>query len=155
MPLRRHTRPLGLDVLLSSLNVCSPEVTSVRGSMLKRIFGLVLALAALGSCRDYNLQSHLTSQDGLISADRFAAYGREQAEAMTIAREFGAALQRSRTGDTASATAAAMRYARKLPDLADVKADPQGLRLTLRFKSGWRTMVNPIEDGKSGGKTNR
>jgi hypothetical protein len=74
---------------------------------------------------------------------------------MAIAREFGAALQRSNAGDTATAAAAAMRYARKLPDLADVKADPQGFRLTLRFKSGWRTMVNPIEDGRRGAKTNR
>jgi hypothetical protein len=121
--------------------------------MLKRIFGLALGLAVMGSCRDYDLQSHLTSQDGLVPADQFAGYGREQAEAMAIAREFGAALKRSSSGDTATAAQAAMRYARSLPDLADVKADPQGLRVTLRFKSGWRTMVTPIEDGKRGAKT--
>jgi hypothetical protein len=39
--------------------------------------------------------------------------------------------------------------------MADVQADPVGLRLTLRFKSGWRTMVNPIEDGKRGAETAR
>jgi hypothetical protein len=120
--------------------------------MLKQTFGLALALATLASCRDYDLQSHLISQDGLVPPDRFASYGHEQAEAVAIAREFGAAVKRSGSRDTASAADAAVRYARSLPDLADVTADPQGLRLTLRFKSGWRTMVTPIEDGKGGAK---
>jgi hypothetical protein len=44
-------------------------------------------------------------------------------------------------------------YARTLPDVADVKADPRGLLLTIRFKSGWRTMVTPVNDGKRGAET--
>ena len=32
-------------------------------------------------------------------------------------------------------------------------ADSLGHRLTIQFKSGWRTMVNPIDDGKRGAET--
>ena len=112
-----------------------------------RTFVVPLLLAALVSCRDYNLQARLTNQRGLIPPDQFARYGREQAEEMAIAREYGAALKRS-SADTAAAANQAMAYARRLPDMADVRADPDGYRLTLRFKSGWRSMVTPIEDGK-------
>ena len=48
---------------------------------------------------------------------------------------------------------AAVRYARTLPDVTDVGADPLGFRLTIRFKSGWLTMVTPIDDGKRGAET--
>jgi hypothetical protein len=34
-----------------------------------------------------------------------------------------------------------------------VKADPQGLLLTVQFKSGWRTMIAPLDDGKRGSET--
>jgi hypothetical protein len=105
----------------------------------------VILLAALTSCRDYDLHSRLTHQGGLVPADQFARYGREQAEEMAIARELGAAIKGS--SDAASG------YARTIPDVADVQADPPGYRLTLRFKSGWRTMVIPIEDGKRGAET--
>jgi len=105
----------------------------------------VILLAALTSCRDYDLHSRLTNQGGLVPADQFARYGREQAEATAIARELGVANQGS--------SGAASGYARTLPDVADVQADPLGYRLTLRFKSGWRTMVIPIEDGKRGAET--
>ena len=47
----------------------------------------------------------------------------------------------------------AASYARTLPDVADVKADPLGLLLTVRFKSGWRTMITPLDDGKRGAET--
>ena len=104
-------------------------------------------LAALVSCRDYDLHARLIDQKGLIPPDQFARYGREQAEEMAVAREFGAAIKRS-SADTAGAANQAATYARRLPDIADVRADPAGLRLTLRFKSGWRSMVTPIEDGK-------
>jgi hypothetical protein len=109
-----------------------------------RSFGVVLLVTGLVSCRDYDLDSRLTSQRGLIPADQYARYGREQAEAVAIAREFGHAGARAD---------AAVNYARTLPDVADTRADPLGLLLTIRFKSGWRTMVNPIEDGKRGAET--
>jgi len=127
--------------------------TSPRGLVMQRSFGAVLLLTALTSCRDYDLQSRVTSQGGLVPADQFARYGREQAEAMAIAREFGADLKRSSPADLVKQAEAASRFARAIPDVADVQADPLGYRLTLRFKSGWRTMVTPINDGKRGTET--
>ena len=110
---------------------------------MQRSAGVVVLLAALVSCRDYDLHARLSDQGGLVPADQFARYGREQAEEMAIARELGAAKQAE----------AASGYARTLPDIADVQADSLGYRLTLRFKSGWRTMVIPLEDGKRGAET--
>jgi hypothetical protein len=113
--------------------------------MIRRTLGVVLVVGALAACRDYHLHTRLIDQDGLIPADQFARYGREQAEEMAIARRFGAAIKR---GSSAAAADEAISYARSLPEIVDVRADPAGLRLTLLFKSGWRTMVTPIEDGK-------
>jgi hypothetical protein len=113
---------------------------------MKRSFSAVMLLTALTSCRDYDYHSRLTSQRGLVPADQFARYGREQAEEMAIAREFGAAIKRSSPEDLVKQAEVASRYARTIPDVAEVQADPLGYRLTLRFKSGWRTMVIPIED---------
>jgi hypothetical protein len=112
-----------------------------------------VALLALVSCRSYQYESKMADQDGLVPADQFARYGKEQAEAVAIAREFG----KARQGDTPEALAkqadAAMAYARTLPDVATINADPQSHRLTISFKSGWRVGVPPIEDGKSGSET--
>jgi len=112
-----------------------------------------LMLLALASCRSYDYESKLTDQDGLVPPDQFARYGAEQAAAVAIAREFGRADQ----GDTPEALArqaeTAIAYAKTLPDVADIGADPLGHRLTIRFKSGWRLGVPPIEDGKSGAET--
>jgi hypothetical protein len=120
---------------------------------MNRRVGIWLALLALVSCRSYDYKSRLTAQGGLVPPDQFARYGKEQAEAVAIAREYGRADQ----GDTPEALVrqadAAIAYARTLPDVADVSADPLGYRLTVRFKSGWRVGVLPIEDGKSGAET--
>jgi hypothetical protein len=104
-----------------------------------RSFGFLLTVLVLGSCRDYNMKSRLSDQDGLIPPDRFARYGREQAQEMAIAREY------AHSGDTS--------YARSLPDVVDLSVDPQGHRQTIRFKSGWRTMVTLVDDGKRGAET--
>jgi hypothetical protein len=117
---------------------------------MKRFLSAVILLAALTSCRDYDFHSRLTVQGGLVPADQFARYGREQAEEMAIAREFGAATRGASSEDLSRQVQAAADYARTLPDVADVQPDPVGYRLTLRFKSGWRTMVIPIQDGKRG-----
>jgi hypothetical protein len=118
-----------------------------------RSFGVVLLAIALGSCRDYDLHSRLVSQRGLIPPDQYARYGREQAEEIAIAREFGHASNGADPAELVQQAEAAVRYARTLPDVADVKADPLGLLLTIRFKSGWRTMTTPIENGKRGAET--
>jgi hypothetical protein len=115
---------------------------------MNRSLAVLLLLAALTSCRDYDLHSRLTNQDGLVPADRFARYGQEQAQEMAIARQLGSVMKGSSIQDSAKQKAAASNYARSLPGVADVQVDPLGYRLTVRFKSGWRTMVNPIEDGK-------
>jgi hypothetical protein len=120
---------------------------------MKRSFGILMLLTALTSCRNYDFNSRLASQGGLVPADKFARYGREQADEVAIAREFGAAIERSSAEDLVKQAEVASEYARTLPEVADVQADPLGYRLTIRFKSGWRTMVNPIEDGKRGAET--
>ena len=113
----------------------------------------VLLLLVLSSCRSYDLHSRLTSQRGLIPADQYARYGREQAEEMAIAREFGHADHGTSPTDLVKQAAAAISYARTLPDVSDITADPPGLLLTIRFKSGWRTMTTPIKNGKRGAET--
>jgi hypothetical protein len=110
---------------------------------MNRRFGVWLVVLALVSCRAYDYESPLTSQDGLVPADQFARYGKEQAEVVAIGREFA----RARPADSA------MAYARTLPDVVDIHADTLGHRLTVQFKSGWRAGVPPIDDGKSGAET--
>jgi hypothetical protein len=105
------------------------------------------------ACRDYDLHSRLTSQRGLVPADQYARYGREQAQEIAIAREYGHARRGSSPNDLMQQAQAAVSYARSLPDVTDIKADPLGLLLTIRFKSGWRTMTTPIDNGKRGAET--
>lgn len=107
-----------------------------------RRLGLCLAALALVSCRDYRYEPKIASQDGLVPPDRFARYGHDQAEAVAIGRELGR-----------SGADSAMAYARSLGDVADVSADTLGYRLTVLFKSGWRTGIAPIDDGKRGTET--
>jgi len=132
---------------------CWVAATSAWGVMMNRSLGMVLLALVLGSCRDYDLHSRLISQRGLTPPDRYAGYGREQAQEVAIAREFGNARRGSSPQDLVKQAEAAVSYARTLPDVADIKADPLGLVLTIRFKSGWRTMTPPIEDGKRGAQT--
>jgi hypothetical protein len=120
---------------------------------MKPLVRLLMLLATSTSCRDYDFHSRLTGQAGLVPADQFARYGREQAEEMAIAREFGAATKRFSNEELVNRGGPAADYARTLPGVADVQTDPQGYRLTLRFKSGWRTMIIQIEDGKRGAET--
>jgi hypothetical protein len=115
--------------------------------------GILLLGAMLGSCRGYNLDDQLVNQDGLVPADQYARYGREQAQEIAIAREFGHAHGGSSAEQLARQADAAVSYAKSLPDVASVKADPQGLLLTVQFKSGWRTMITPLDDGKRGAET--
>ena len=120
---------------------------------MKLSFGVVLLAVALASCRDYDLKSRLTNQSGLVPPERFARYGREQAEEVAVAREFGRANEGSSLQDLVRQAETATSYARTLPDVANAGADPLGFRLTIHFKSGWLTMVTPIVDGKRGAET--
>jgi hypothetical protein len=116
--------------------------------MMKQSFVAASLVLVLASCRSYDLSSHLTSQRGLIPADQYARYGREQAQEIAIAREFGHASKGTSPDQLVKQAERATSYARTLPEVADVKADPLGLLLTIRFKSGWRTMTAPIRNGK-------
>ena len=120
---------------------------------MKISLGFMLLVIGLVSCRDYDLEDRLVDQDGLVPADQYARYGREQAQEIAIAREFGQAHQGSTLDQLVKQAETAATYARSLPDVADVRADPLGLLLTIRFKSGWRTMVAPLDDGKRGAET--
>lgn len=111
-----------------------------------------LALAAFaalsqGACRHYDFYAPLASQSGLLPSEQFARYGREQAELVAIGRS----LARWRmTDDSAGVTQqaeSAACFARRFPDVESVDADPQGRRLTVRFKSGWRAAAVPVDDG--------
>jgi hypothetical protein len=118
-----------------------------------RVLAAALLVLALGACRTYDQYSRVSSQKGLVPADQWAKYGREEAQAVAIGRELARAKQGDSPEASARQVAAASAYARTMPDVRDVKADTLARFLTVSFKSGWRVAVNPIEDGKSGAET--
>jgi hypothetical protein len=108
------------------------------------------ALLLLASaCRPYQKEAYLASPDGLVPADRFAAYGTEQAQAIAIGRELGGDHGKGRAAQFEGAIA----YARTQPDVIDIVADTIGYRLQVTFKSGWIKGIVPIDDGKHGAET--
>ncbi|HUL69639.1 MAG TPA: hypothetical protein VLT17_05290 [Gemmatimonadales bacterium] len=114
-----------------------------------RTVAALLLLLALGACRDYDYYRPIASQKGLLPADQFALYGREQAITVAIGRE----LARPYNSGTGVQIRRAMEYAQKFPDVVQVEGDSLGYRLTVLFKNGWRTAVVPIADGKRGDET--
>lgn len=102
----------------------------------------LLLVLALASCRTYDYSPHISDAGGLVPGDQFARYGREQAQAVAIARE----LARVHQGGSPGGSASAVAYARKQPDVTNVVADPLGHRLTVDFKSGWRLGIVPLSD---------
>ncbi len=108
---------------------------------MRPILAALVLLAA--ACRPYDSYSPVAGQDGLIPASQFARYGREQAQAVAIGRS----LAHWRMQDRAAMAAEVEKYARTLPDVVAVTPDPEGYRLTVTFRSGWRTAVVPIDDG--------
>jgi hypothetical protein len=121
----------------------------MRAPRLSIVF--VLSIAALGGCRDYQFTRHVARQDGLIPPDQFARYGREQAIAVAIGREFG----RPYNSGSIAQSEVAINYAQSKfgKDIEGISADPQSNRIVVTFKSGWRTAVVPIKDGKTGDDT--
>ena len=118
-----------------------------------RALPLLALTLVLAGCPTYHEYPKLSDQSGYVDADQYARYGVEQAQAMAIAREFGAAHQGDARADLGRQADSAMAYARTLPDVVDISADSLGHRLTISFRSGWRTMVLPIDDGKRGSET--
>jgi hypothetical protein len=120
---------------------------------MRRSLFMIGSLLALASCRSYDLTSRLVDQDGALPPDRFARYGREQAQVVAIGREFARAGHGSSPAELEQQAEAAINYARSLPDVTDIQADPPGHRVTIHLRSGWLTMANPIDDGKRGAET--
>jgi hypothetical protein len=113
--------------------------------MIRSSTALLLVLA-LASCRTYDFHSHVSDPAGLVPDDQFARYGREQAEAVAIAREFAKDQQGSSPDALGAQAARAVAYARKQPDVVDAAADPLSYRVTVVFKSGWLLGVVPLAD---------
>jgi hypothetical protein len=114
---------------------------------------LLLAVVLAPACRTYDYHDRVSGNDGLTPGDQFARYGREQAQAVAIARQFAAEGRGSSPEEQARRTEAAMAYARNQPDVTGVVADSQGNFLTLQFRSGWRTAVTPLADGTDAAAT--
>lgn len=117
-----------------------------------RIALALFTLTAVGACRDYDSYAPVADQAGLVPAAQWASYGVEQAQAVAIGREFAAA----RGSDTPAAHGRqmdrAVEYARSL-GVEIVVADTVGHRLTVRFPSGWRHAIVPIDDGVAAADT--
>lgn len=108
---------------------------------------LALAACTVLACRPYDSYSPVVSDDGLVPAAQFARYGREQAEVIAIGRSLAEWKGTADSAGYVQQTERAACFARRFPDVETVDADPQGHRLTVRFKSGWRAAVLPVHDG--------
>jgi hypothetical protein len=91
---------------------------------MRRTIPILLSLIVSLACRDYNLERHVAGQAGLVPADKFASYGREQAIAVAIGREFARPYN---SGPEAQAEIATT-YARNKfgADIVDITPDPLG-----------------------------
>jgi len=127
------------------------SITFVYPARPMRLFLLGWTVLSLGACRGYTYDSHIASQGGLLPADVYARYGREQAISVALGREFA----RPYNSGPATQVDVVTNYARaKFPDdVTGILADAQGSLLTVTFKSGWRSTVVPINDGKTGDQT--
>jgi hypothetical protein len=110
-----------------------------------RRFGILLVVLSAVSCRNYELYSRLSSDHGMVPGDQYARYGKEQAEVVAISRRLAEVGPKG--------TDSAVAYARGLPDVSAVNADPAGHRLTVGFKSGWRVGIVPLADGEKPAET--
>jgi hypothetical protein len=106
----------------------------------------LLLVMALASCRTYDYYPHVSDHGGLVTGDQFARYGREQAQAVAIARQFAKAQEGSSSNALVAQADSAVAYARRQPDVVDAVADPLSHRVTVTFKSGWRLGVVPLAD---------
>jgi len=118
-----------------------------------RVKTSVLAALLLISCRPYDFYAPLADQDGLLPADRFARLGAEQAQLIAAGRSLAAWRMTAQPSDVAEQARRAACFAERLPAAETVGADPQGFRLTIHFRSGWRAATIPIADGSEPGGT--
>ena len=114
---------------------------------MRRIALAGVAALSMGACRPYDSYAPLASQAGLVPAEQFARYGREQAEVVAIGRALAKWKMNPDSAGFAEQADKAACFARRFPDVESVDTDPLGHRLTIRFKSGWRTAAVPTDDG--------
>jgi hypothetical protein len=108
----------------------------------------IVLLGLLGAaCRGYDGYGPVADQSGLIPAERFARYGREQASLMAIGRSLAAWRMTGDPADQARQVEQARCFALRLPEVERAEPDPQGHRIGVTFRSGWRVGVVPVEDG--------
>ena len=107
----------------------------------------ILIAFPLSSCRPYDSYAPLVDQAGLLPAAQFARYGQEQNELVAIGRSLAAWRMTPDSAAVAEQVARAACFARRLPDVETVDADPLGYRLTVKFRSGWRAAAIPVADG--------
>jgi hypothetical protein len=119
---------------------------------MKRITLAVLTLVAVTACRDYDSYTPAADQTGLVPAVQWASYGVEQAQAVAIGRAFAAAYQSDAPEALGHQMNSAVEYARS-SGVEVVMADTLGHRLTVRFPSGWRLAILPIDDGVAANDT--
>ena len=112
----------------------------------------LFTLVAVAACRDYDSYTPVADQTGLVPAAQWASYGVEQAQAVAIGRAFAAAYQSDTPEAYGRQMEAAVEYARSL-GVEIVVADALGHRLTVRFPSGWRLAILPIDDGVAAADT--
>ncbi|HEX5386858.1 MAG TPA: hypothetical protein VFW66_09180 [Gemmatimonadales bacterium] len=113
-----------------------------------RALASAILLVALAGCRAYDVYPRISSQKGLTPADQWARYGHEEAEVIAIGRAFAQAHTGNSLEELAHAAGVATAYARTMPDVVNITVDTLGSRLTVKFKSGWRTAVVPVADGE-------
>lgn len=85
----------------------------------------------------------------MMSADQFASYGPEQAEKVAIGRALAQAYNGKSEADFATQMGTAVAFAKTMPHVVTINADTAAYFMTITFKSGWRTAVLPIADGKA------
>lgn len=118
-----------------------------------RPIALLALTLLLAGCPSYDRYGRLVDEDGYVAADRFAAYGSEQAQAVAIGRAFGAAWGGASLEARGRQAAAAVAYARSLPGVEAVVADTSAGLLTVTFRSGWKKAITPIADGVPADRT--
>jgi hypothetical protein len=111
--------------------------------MIRGAAGLFLILS-LGSCRSYDYRPRVSDAGGLVPAGQMARYGTEQSQAVAISRRFAELDQGTSPAALAAQAESTAAFARTQPDVANAVADPQGRRVTVDFKSGWRVGVAPL-----------
>lgn len=114
---------------------------------MRRSIVALAAVLALAGCPTYDRYSRLSDQAGYMPGDQFAGYGVEQAEKVAIGRALARAYKGHSREAFATQMGEAVAYAQSLPNVVEVKADSAAYFLTVKFKSGWRTAVLPVDDG--------